>query len=144
VPRNRFPRYDSVTSEGVRTFRRNINYIVGLSKLHSVEPVILTYPTSLTNQNTKTFPRIYKPVLNFVETLTYAGIQDGLKKHNAALLEVAQAHNLLVIDASHQMPIHLDYFYDHVHFTPLGTELLAKLVGQALVERRFAGCPGDK
>jgi len=61
-------------------------------------------------------------------------LSDEMNRFNGAVRQLAKEYNVELIDLEKEIPKNLTYFYDDVHFTPQGTYLVAKIIGNYLTE----------
>lgn len=134
LPRSegRFLRSDTVSNECVEAFKGNLRTMVRIAKAHRIEAVLCTYATSLTEDNVREHPDIFKPLWQFVPRLTYAGMIDGMQRYNEAIRELARQENAKVIEQDRSLPKNFDIFYDHVHLTDRGNKQFAVNAAEAV------------
>ncbi len=93
---------------GLRLFRRNLVTIASVCRLHGIELVLLTQPSSMQEHQ-------------FVS-------MDAFLAYNNEIEEVATEHGVRFIDMFSKMGHDGEYFTDEVHYTPLGVERFADIV----------------
>jgi lysophospholipase L1-like esterase len=114
-------------------FEKRLLKLVNQTKSYGIIPILITQPTlfgdvkdSLTGINLGTLK-----YMNDYGSLAWYEI---LEMYNDETRKVAIEQNIHLIDLSMEMPKNSLYFYDEVHFTNLGSELVSKIVANNLNE----------
>jgi len=100
------------------------------------EPILTTYVT-IAHPDLKIDPRNNKNIWNNINYAWYpfspAEIEEIYSEMNNAIKEVALAKNIKLIDLAAKFPKKPEYFYDGIHFTARGNELLASFIADELI-----------
>jgi len=124
---------ESVYLRALPDFVLNMRAIRDSCELKGVPVLFLTMPFTV-DVDTKTFE--YPAALftnDGVEHLAEAQFIDGMKRFNAAALELGDDHGAWTLDLASQI-VDPKLFGDEVHLEPDGLELEAKLVAAKIVE----------
>ena len=112
-------------------FKQRLEKLLGLARQHGITPVLLTQPV------------LYGPVTDPESgvDLTHklvARDMDGqtgwevLELYNDTTRQVGREQGVLVIDLARQMPKDSRYYYDLMHYTNDGAQLMAELIYRQL------------
>jgi lysophospholipase L1-like esterase len=132
LPTTGLRRYDTVSEEGIESFKRNLRTMIYVTRGYGITPVISTFCLLLNEENLQAHPEKFEGLLDYIPTLTYAGVLDAKRRYNQALREVAKQEKVLLIDNSLLIPETLQYQYDSCHFTAAGARLIAENFSQAI------------
>jgi lysophospholipase L1-like esterase len=133
-------------------YRRNLSTIADLAQARSAQLVLLTQP-SLWHPNLSPaderllwlggvgdFQREQVNQYYSVKAMT-----EGLRKFNETLLRVCAARRLACVDIASVIPQNTTMFYDDVHFTERGAQLVASTIAGYLREKTpFASLQGPQ
>ena len=64
-------------------------------------------------------------------------LRKGLDSYNKRLLNVCEKNQLFCIDLEKDIPKSIDFFYDDVHFTKKGAELIALKVNEKIIKNKW-------
>lgn len=112
-------------------FRERIQELIALSRGHGMEPVFLTQPV------------LYGPVVDELTGINLAGLRvsgdmngdvgwEVLELYNDVVRQRGREAGVLVIDLARKMPKNSTYYYDLMHYTNTGAELVADIVAAHL------------
>ncbi|HIG45411.1 MAG TPA: hypothetical protein EYQ20_02925 [candidate division Zixibacteria bacterium] len=121
----RFPRYDTVSDEGVATFARNLESIISIARANGIAVGLVTEALCISKEDFKANSEWYIDVLNYVPTLTIDGLLDAKQRYSATMHQLADTYNLPFMDSATVLPVSSDYFTDHVHLNIKGHRTLA-------------------
>lgn len=103
---------------GLKTYKRNIQHIIDLSKKNKIEVVLSTYCHFIHH-------KIKGEKLN----LLYDKI---VKEENKIMMDLARTNQLKLVDNYSLVPQDEKYFVDSVHFSPEGMKLVAKNIAEVM------------
>ena len=103
---------------GLKTYKRNIQHIIDLSKKNKIEVILSTYCHFIHD-------KIKEEKIN----LLYDKI---VKEENKVMIDLAQANKLKLVDNYSLVPQNEKYFVDSVHFSPEGMKLVAKNIAEVI------------
>lgn len=72
--------------------------------------------------------------LYYMPYMTLGGLLDAYNNYNNVIREVARETNVILIEAEFGIPGDDTHFNDSVHFTDAGSEVMARVVAEALVQ----------
>jgi lysophospholipase L1-like esterase len=121
----RFPRYETVSDEGVATFARNLESIISIARANGIAVGLVTEALCISKEDFKANAEWYINVLNYVPTLTIDGLLDAKQRYSATMHQLADTYNLPFMDSATVLPVSSDYFTDHVHLNIKGHRTLA-------------------
>ncbi|MBN2302105.1 MAG: hypothetical protein JXN60_06255 [Lentisphaerae bacterium] len=121
-------RYDTVEKAGLNAYRRNIESIIGMCRIHGVEVVIATVGHSL-KENADWNPGMgtRNPLVYYHECLTFQGIENAFMEYNRINREVAAEQGCVLVDIERLLPEGKEHYQDDVHFNSKGSRLVAEL-----------------
>ena len=64
-------------------------------------------------------------------------LRTGLDSYNKKLLSVCEKYQLSCIDLEKEIPKSINYFYDDIHFTNKGAELIALKVNEKIIKNKW-------
>ena len=108
-------------SNGLMTYKRNIQYLIDLCNANGVELILSTYCHFL-----------YEKIKNENLHLTFHSI---VNKENEIIRGLAKKNNLILIDNSILVPADEEYFVDSIHFLK-GMKLLAKNIADVILKNQ--------
>jgi lysophospholipase L1-like esterase len=139
---DRFPRYDTVSDEGVTTFTRNLESIISIARSNGIDVGLVTEALCISKADFEVNADWYTEVLNFVPTLTIDGLLHAKEQYSKAVHRLAESYDLPFMDSAVVVPVSSDYFKDHVHLNIKGHRTLAG--GMAgMVESHLTNQPKD-
>ncbi len=103
------------------------------TKQEGIEPVLITQP-SLVGEGTDDATGINLAKLDYCHPLGGQGYWEILEMYNEVSRQVAQELDVMLIDLAQEMPKSSILFYDCLHFTNEGSEVVAQLVFNKLNE----------
>ena len=112
--------------KGLKTYERNLEYLVKLCLLDKIDVVLSTFAHYL-----------YDEVQTSKIHLKY---QEGVHLENRVMHQIAARHHISLVDNAHLVPQNAKYFVDSMHFTPEGMRFIAKNIGIEVakkIESRF-------
>lgn len=124
--------YLSTYSEwGPRQYELNLHLIVRAAQLIGATPVLLTQVRlpEATNNSTEEAKINY----DYVD-LSHEALVQAFTDCDQAIFNVAQTEKVPMLDLSSRFSGRTDFFIDHVHTTPVGSEVIAKHVAEFLAE----------
>ena len=130
-------RFDTVSTEGVKAFERNLKSIVYIAKSKNIKVILSTFVIPLNDENLKKDPEMFKSLLYFTPSLTYKGILDARTKYNNAVKELAKKENIPLVDCDKIMPQSLEFFDDYVHFNDKGAMLMGENIARTIIRNYF-------
>ena len=112
-------------------FGERIQELIKLSRAHGMEPVFLTQPV------------LYGPVVDDLTGINLAALRvsgdmngdlgwEVLELYNDVVRQRGKEANVLVIDLAREMPKNSAYYYDLMHYTNAGAELVADIAAARL------------
>jgi lysophospholipase L1-like esterase len=119
-------------------FERNLTSLIGTAKAHNMSPVFLTQP--ILYGDSEKWTRIQgesfwlRDQRLSVSAATYRRMLDIF---NRRLLDVCRQHSVPCIDLASSIPTDQEFFYDSMHFTERGAELVAQNVFRHMVDNRL-------
>lgn len=129
---------DSDLNEYLMAYRSRLIELITLARSNHIEPILLTQPA------------VYGPAIDdltgtdlgkmavlttngeFGEGMTGTEKWWILETYNSATRQVAQEHDVHLIDLARQLPKSTRFFYDFIHFSNAGSEKVAEIVYQEL------------
>jgi lysophospholipase L1-like esterase len=131
--------------DGLAEYAANLNRIVDVAHREGVRVLLVTQPTlwraGLSPEEASLLWAGGPPWNRMRHGAPYFSadaLARGMLQYNAALLEVCREHRVECLDAAGRMPRTPAVFYDDAHFTEHGSELLAGLLSDHLLEREAA------
>ena len=119
-------------------FERNIESLISMARAHNISPVFLTQP--LLYGDSPKWAGIQGESFWFrdqhlsVSAATYRRMLDIF---NQRLLEICLQNDVPCIDLASTIPNDQEFFYDSMHFTERGAELVAQNVFRHMVENQL-------
>lgn len=116
----------------LKSYEERLKKIIELCKKGNIEPVFVTQPLLIG------FGTDDVTGIDLARVKAYGPRQTGkmywdlVEAYNSVTRRVAQDNNALVIDLAKQMPKSSRYFYDFIHYTPQGAQIIADIVNQSL------------
>ncbi len=125
-------------SQGKKTFLLHLNKIVKNANEHDVRLILLTQP-SIYRDNMSD----YEKDLLWVGWIKERGsekyysmkaLKQGLEYYNETILDFCDEEKIECLDLANEIPKSTISFYDDVHFTEMGSKLVADAVYQYLID----------
>lgn len=120
-------------------YKSRLRTIIDLSRSQSIEPILITQPTvygfGIDPQTGVDLGEIV--VSDFTEPNIPRRGKDKwflLQMYNNATKEVAKDLGVSVIDLAVEMPKDSKYYYDHIHYTEEGAEMVGEILSRRLIE----------
>jgi lysophospholipase L1-like esterase len=130
--KNHYPIMDRVPNENVRRFQKDLLRLVAALRARGVEPVLVTHATVFGNLLPVRDWDLLVAWRKFYPMLREGGFLDMEQRMNDVIRAVASQEQILLIDASNEMPPGRKYFVDFSHFTTAGAEMMASLLADGL------------
>ena len=102
--------------QGLSTYRRNLEHIIKVCKLSSIEVVLSTFAHYL-----------YDEIEDSEYHLRY---REGVLKENEVVKDLARCYDIKLVDNFEFIPREKKYFMDSIHFSPEGMRFLASAIGE--------------
>jgi lysophospholipase L1-like esterase len=125
-------RYDTVSDEGLKTFRRNLKTMIAAARSAGAQTAVATYAHPVTEENLRDHPDLLRYLPGYLPNLTFEGARDAFDKYNEAARAVAHDEKIPLIDAAVAIPPDPALFVDHVHFNAAGADRFAGVVAGAI------------
>jgi lysophospholipase L1-like esterase len=134
-------RWDTVSEEGLETFRRNLRTMIAVARSAGASVALATFAHPCTDENLKAHPGLFSYLPGYLPNLTWKGTLDAFDRYNDTVRSVAGEEHVLLADAARAVPPDAGLFVDHVHFNPKGADLFARVVAGSVegALRREAG-----
>lgn len=112
-------------------YKDRLDKLIDLTRASHIIPVLVTQPT-LTGTGTDDITKIDLERVKICNHL--GGKADWLitEEYNEVTRKVAGEKDILLVDLAHKMPKSSGYFYDCIHFTNEGSELVAQILFEEL------------
>ena len=107
-------------SEGLQTYRRNIQHIIDLCRCNGIEVILSTYCHFL-------YEAIKQKPLHSL-------YHDIVASENEVMRSLATMNNLVLVDNARLVRQDEKYFVDSIHFTPEGMRRIAENIADAVKE----------
>ncbi len=123
-------------------FAQRLEKLIKVCRDHGIEPVLITQPT------------LYGPGVDPVTGVDLEAIKIGeqngrflfqaIDLYNGVTRQVAQKNGALLIDLARELPRNSAYYYDYLHYTEPGAEVVAGVVARDLEPFLAARYPSFK
>jgi lysophospholipase L1-like esterase len=121
----------------IDTYGKRLLELAEVCEMAGAIPVFVTQPSMLCNATDPVSQR-YLGNMKFQgkSALEYRAVLD---KYNLAAMELRNTNNkkYTVIDAANQLPASSNNFYDFFHYTLAGSQLMADIIGDALLKTKL-------
>jgi hypothetical protein len=119
-------------AEYIEPYRERLTGLMRACKREGIEPVLITQPSFWGDGRD---PRTGIEV-GPLETLDYSASLAGevLDLYNETTREVARDEGVFLIDLAREIPLDSTYFYDWIHYTNEGSEMVGRAVARSLIE----------
>lgn len=108
-------------------YHKRLLLLIQKTKQYGITPVLITQPTlvgegidSLTGQNLET-----------IKLMSEQGGKDYwllLEQYNNVTRTLAKEENILIIDLARKLPKNSNYFYDGIHYSNKGAEMVSQII----------------
>jgi hypothetical protein len=115
---------------GPRQYEQNLLNFVDIVRNMGALPVLSTEATLVLNPD----PRMRDRISYEYQLLDQSGLERAYRETYDIARRVAVAKGVSLLDAGAMLNDHAEYFADHVHLTPAGSEALARLTADHLAE----------
>lgn len=115
APQSDVPRDELIRRSGTDAYRRNLVSMIGVARIHGVEPVFVTFLADRDNEYTDD------------------AMVRGIEGYNRTMTAVAEEHGVTLIDLASRMP-HEGMFGDPVHMNANGTLQKARVIAAGMLE----------
>jgi lysophospholipase L1-like esterase len=124
---------------GLLPFRRNLEAIITLALEDNTKVVLLTQPSLYTeNPDSSILPRLHmlnREAVGPDKQWSYDSALTGFIQYKQALTDLAKEKQTILIDLDNEIPKTLNYFFDDVHYTDRGFNLVAEKVAEGLLDK---------
>ncbi len=118
---------DKITSSALSQYRLGLETFVDIARNIRARPILITEARLATKRNPDN-PKFWYAH----RILPHEFILDSFSKADEIMLSVARAKGVVVIDAAETMTGKEEFFEDHIHLTPRGSNVLASIVAEEL------------
>ena len=115
-------------------YRSDIEKLVVSIKQQGITPVLATVARSFNNVEPELKNDLAVSALYFYHCLDLEGLLAITDLYNQQIRQVAEKHDILLVDASRSMPGGNEYFVDAGHFTFTGEQEMANIIFDAISE----------
>ena len=138
----RQPREIEITEwKSLPAFTRNLRDLADILRQKNVHLIMASQPylykTNMTPQEQSVISFADKLCRNVETKPNLASMISGMNQFNDAARHVATENDIPFVELEHQMPKTLDYFYDDVHYTPLGNTWIADQITAQIISSGF-------
>lgn len=137
---------DSVSSKLIQTtisnqykyqkmYYNRIDKLINTCRNNKIIPILITQPT-LAGYGIDSITRIDLGKSKLCDPLGGRIYWEKLEVYNNTTKKIAKEKNIFLIDLAHLMPKSSELFYDCVHFTKLGAEVVSRIISEK-VENYF-------
>ncbi|MBF0106858.1 MAG: hypothetical protein HQM16_16215 [Deltaproteobacteria bacterium] len=109
--------YDA-SFQNLVVYKRNIEHIIKVCLMSQIEVVLVSSLYFISHFNKK---------LKIANKM-----QEGMQLINGHLTNLSRQYNVLYVDLHGQVPLDKEYFYDSVHFSHSGAELVGRVIGKCI------------
>lgn len=115
----------------LRNYKDKVTEMARLSKQNNTHFILATFVTVANSNlsfNSEEKPNLWEDL--YLKWYPFNAEQIGIiyDNFNQGLKEIAQAEKIDLVDLASEFPKNPNYFIDHIHFTPSGNQVLAKLL----------------
>ncbi len=120
-------------------YRQRITNMLDICKANNVKPILITQPSLLGNYtDSSTMLNIGSKIIPEAEPITNAALAGSvLELYNDVLRSFGT--QVKVIDLAAQMPKNSKYYYDFIHYTNSGCNIVAAIIAKELIPYIKAG-----
>lgn len=123
---------ENANSTYLQDYEARLKKIVETSRNAGIEPVLITQPLLVG------FGTDDVTGLDLARIKAYGPRQSGkmywdvLEAYNDVVRKLGREHGVQIIDLARQMPKSSRYFYDFIHYTPEGAQVIAEIIDRSL------------
>ncbi len=129
---------DALPPENVAAYEAHLRQIVQLLRDKGIQPVLATYPTLAREDNKAQHAFLLSAERTWHIDFSEEGLLDAARRINDATRRVAREMGAPLADVDAAVPRTPEYFYDQVHYTDRGAEVVARHMLQALQQAGLA------
>ena len=127
-------------------FRRNLEKLIRYAKVNRGEVILVSQPSIYkTVMKPEELERLYfgrtiaNKAVNFIQTEypSPESFRAAMELFNKSGREIAGSQNIIHVDGDIAVAKNLENFYDDVHYTARGAELLARLLAEEIVRKGY-------
>ncbi len=129
-----------------KRFRRELTKLIRAAKEVAPVVAVATFSYKLRREQTKEQQlRAANTALYYMPYISVDGLLTGYEEYNRVVREVAKETEVILIDDEFLIPADDRHFYDSVHFTDAGNELMATRVVKCVIgSERFVELVGAR
>ncbi|MGD0006975.1 MAG: SGNH/GDSL hydrolase family protein [Terriglobia bacterium] len=132
VPREVEDQYVASSSEPyIRSYETRLKRLIDISREAGIEPVFITQPL-LVGPAVDDVTKVDLAAIKVDETRNGEMWWETLEAFNDVTRKVGHENNVLVIDLARQMPKSSRYFWDYMHYTNEGAQVVTDIVYRSL------------
>jgi len=132
VPRDVEEQYVAGSSEPyIGSFATRLKRLIDISREADIEPVFITQPL-LVGDAVDDVTKVDLAAIKVDETRNGQMWWKLLEVYNDVIRKVGHDNNVLIIDLAKQLPKSSRYFYDYVHYTNEGAEIVTDIIFRSL------------
>tara|TARA_Y100000768_G_C23963915_1_gene676847 strand:+ start:36 stop:1361 length:1326 start_codon:yes stop_codon:yes gene_type:complete len=120
---------NSISEDAIKQYKLNLEIFIEICRTIGATPILMTQPRLVSNTNSDADKN--KIQYQYVN-LNHDTLVDAFNKCDSIIFEIANSHDVDIIDASKYFTGKPELFTDHVHTTKLGSELIAKKTSHLL------------
>lgn len=125
-------RYVARSSEPyIQSYETRLKRLIDISRQAGIEPVFITQPL-LVGPAVDDITKVDLAAIKVDETRNGQMWWESLEVYNDVTRTVGHENGVLVIDLARQMPKSSRYFYDYMHYTNEGDQIVADIVYRSL------------
>ena len=126
---------DSLGAQGEAEFEGLLMEFIATAKQVGATPVLCTFASSHLRKNLSSMPdSVATLVFKYNSYLSLTGWVNTIERFNQVIRRVAEREQVLLIDVEAALAGQHDLFRDYVHFTPVGHEMMAKVLYRGLMQ----------
>ncbi len=128
-------------SNALQEYRHNLNRLVDNANALNATTIFLTQPTTWSDRMgpeeiSQMFTGGIGPNSEWCKEKKYyspVALSLGMEKFNSTLLSVCKERNLFCIDLANKIPKKAKYFYDEMHLSDAGADLVSDIVSKEII-----------
>jgi len=105
---------------------------VRANKTHNIIPVLMTQANRFKDIPDDFILKILEPMLN--GGISYATFKEEYDTFNEIIREVAKSQDIPLIDLAKLVPQEKEYMYDTLHYNDFGSQFVANIIAEKLIE----------
>jgi hypothetical protein len=129
---------DSVPESYVISFRHDLEALIKSCNAQGINVILTTYPSLMTSKNIENNPVLFLDLRRFCIEFSNNGIIDIVNKFNLTVSSLAMEEHLMFVDTNAILPKSTLYFADNVHYTDLGSRMIAERIAKNILSPRQA------